>query len=449
VTKRLFWLLILAGVPSINAQTYWPPSLANCGSTCFINANLQLLYNIRPLTNHLTSGPNPFDGTNAPTPYNYTELINKFENTKNPNAAVKFSCDPGVGLTELNLACYRLIGQPEGLQQDASELMRAFLGDLIENSTPNPDLNENLKSIYQFKTTSIRTCPTIPQAAGFTRKSIEDEVMLNVEIEDDQQRPLNSLKECLENYIKIERLTGENEYFDERIGRKRADCTKQEMLATTPKILIISLKRFRFEYIRGVPQSTKLNHAVIIPTTLDMNNYVRNSNGGNYDLIGVVIQSGTLTGGHYWVYVKNGDQWYYCNDETVTKASIVDQQVIKQINGGQAGATGYILCYQKQLTEAEKRKRAAEEQRRAEERARKQKEEKARRKAEEERTAREKQRAMAEQKRKIEEALKAKQEAARKAEEQRKAAELKKLSDQLNLLTRQLEGLNQSLSKID
>jgi ubiquitin C-terminal hydrolase len=462
VTKRLFWLLILAGVPSINAQTYWPPSLANCGSTCFINANLQLLYNIRPLTNHLTSGPNPFDETNAPTPYYYTGLIRKFEASKNQTKSVPFSCDEG--LKQLGKICYTRIRQPEWTHQDASQLMGAFLNDLIEKSSGN--LKANIASLFQVKEDKQIICPAIPEQKlpayqGNHREEIQ--ILLPVPVTTAEGKPLNTLDQCLDSYTKskLKNYTVEGE------SEPRQICSQHTKLKNTSPILLIALNRFEFQ-----PVAKKLDNPVTIPTTLNLSKYVVNSkNNHKFDLIGVVVHNGNLDYGHYWAYVKNGDQWYNCNDTSITKVSIVDPEVMAEINGKSGAPTGYILCYQKQLTEDEKR--VAEKQRRAEERARKQKEEKERQEAErrrreaeeqrkaqeraaaealrkqkEEKAAREKQREMAEQKRKIEEVLKAKQEAARKAEEQRKAAELKKLSDQLNLLARQLEGLNQSLSQL-
>lgn len=43
-----------------------------------------------------------------------------------------------------------------------------------------------------------------------------------------------------------------------------------------------------------------------------------------YDLYGIVVHVGNLTGGHYYCYIRENDVWYCCNDESV-KISNIDR----------------------------------------------------------------------------------------------------------------------------
>lgn len=446
--KKVLWLTLFIGFaplqPDSEPESYWPPSLGNCGATCFINANIQLLYNIQPLTDLLISLTyNPYSIETAPVPYYYTQLIRQFEDTKNTSEPVDFPCEPGTGtlLEELDSVCYTRIGEPLQIvagekaytHEDASELMRPFLDDLIESSTPKPALNKSLKALFQFKLVSELICPAIPGKKLGVYRSITPETLLDpagapisnpihldVPITTIQGQPLSTLNECLNNYFATE--TVENVQDAQDIYRP--ECSKLLKLRNSPEILLIVLKRFA-----GREITRKIDHSVTIPTTLDLTQYTMSQEEGhNFDLIGVVVHSGILKGGHYWAYVKNGNQWYKCNDPVVTDVSIDNPAVIQEINGSPGAGTGYILCYQKLTHEQLAEQKRIAEEKAAEERARK---------AEEQRIARKKAAAAA---------LKRQQEAQRAAEEQRKAAELKKLSDQLNQLTRQLEELNQGLS---
>lgn len=41
-------------------------------------------------------------------------------------------------------------------------------------------------------------------------------------------------------------------------------------------------------------------------------------NDRKYELVAVVIHSGTTAGGHYFAYVKYGKNWFDCNDAVIT-----------------------------------------------------------------------------------------------------------------------------------
>jgi ubiquitin C-terminal hydrolase len=59
-----------------------------------------------------------------------------------------------------------------------------------------------------------------------------------------------------------------------------------------------------------------------------------------YELYGVSHHRGTLTGGHYWASVKNGDKWYNLNDSTASKVSDV-------FTSDENKKTAYLLFYRK------------------------------------------------------------------------------------------------------
>lgn len=54
-----------------------------------------------------------------------------------------------------------------------------------------------------------------------------------------------------------------------------------------------------------------------------------------YRLRGIVAHDGSLNGGHYWCYMKQGDLWWKFNDQLVT---IVQQTEVDACNA-------YMLFY--------------------------------------------------------------------------------------------------------
>ena len=93
-----------------------------------------------------------------------------------------------------------------------------------------------------------------------------------------------------------------------------------------PRILILLLKRFRFNIVEL--KNIKVNNRVEFPDILNMNNYMfpNNINEQNtiYNLKAIIIHSGESEQGHYFSFIKdNVDNCSYkYNDEHVMKYDI-------------------------------------------------------------------------------------------------------------------------------
>jgi ubiquitin carboxyl-terminal hydrolase 4/11/15 len=112
----------------------------------------------------------------------------------------------------------------------------------------------------------------------------------------------------------------------------------------TPKILIIHLKRFKQKADRWFASKAKMGYMVKFPHELDMEKFVISktlpeayfSNVENiepliksqpinadpctkYELYAVSNHYGSMGGGHYTAYAKNGGSWYDYNDSSVYK----------------------------------------------------------------------------------------------------------------------------------
>lgn len=150
-----------------------------------------------------------------------------------------------------------------------------------------------------------------------------------------------SLGSCLENFQSEEELSSDNKYTCEYC-RLRVMARRSLLLWETPDVLIILLKRFI--YVDDYGTISKDNMLVTFPLKdLDLNDWVKGGadqrlraareqsnqtppkpSSAKYDLCGVVMHSGSLTGGHYTAYVENplSNSWHFYNDQHVHRVAI-------------------------------------------------------------------------------------------------------------------------------
>jgi ubiquitin C-terminal hydrolase len=135
------------------------------------------------------------------------------------------------------------------------------------------------------------------------------------------------LAESLELYVQGEALEGENAYFCEREQRK-VSATKRVCIRKLPQTLVCHLKRFEFDY--DTMEKLKINDLLEFPMELDMFPYTSEAlaaanaddTSRMYDLVGVVVHSGTSDTGHYYSFIKDrheaeSQRWLEFNDEVV------------------------------------------------------------------------------------------------------------------------------------
>eukprot|EP00043_Microstomoeca_roanoka_P005964 m.59150 g.59150 ORF g.59150 m.59150 type:complete len:2271 (+) comp13209_c0_seq2:2748-9560(+) len=146
-------------------------------------------------------------------------------------------------------------------------------------------------------------------------------------------RNCKNLLQALDNYVQGELLEGANAYKCEECDAKR-DTIKRTCIKTLPRVLALQLKRFDYDWERGVP--VKFNDYFEFPDELDMGPYTAEGKAAIedgigevphelYRLSGVVVHSGQANGGHYYSYIRAREQtgsssetWYKFDDHEVT-----------------------------------------------------------------------------------------------------------------------------------
>ncbi|XP_024517218.1 probable ubiquitin carboxyl-terminal hydrolase FAF-X isoform X1 [Selaginella moellendorffii] len=186
------------------------------------------------------------------------------------------------------------------------------------------------------------------------------------------------LLESLDSFVRGDLLEADNAYYCDECGRK-VDALKRVCVKSLPQTLVIHLKRFDFDY--ETMQRLKLKDRFEFPMHLDMKAFtveglalrdsmsqessspattsnggtdgsICNENGGlnskpdsyyQYDLVGVVVHSGTAFAGHYYSYIKErqGDieRWIAFDDKRVEPYDVNDLE--KDCFGGKYSVDVY------------------------------------------------------------------------------------------------------------
>lgn len=139
----------------------------------------------------------------------------------------------------------------------------------------------------------------------------------------DEDQTYQSIKDCLDLFFEEEDL--EDRIYCHSCGRPW-DFTKKYSISKLPYVLILSLKRFKFNQ----NSSFKLRQMITYPL------YDLKLGDKSYDLYGVVSHYGSINSGHFTAIIKKDEKdWYMCDDARVYK--IEEERVIH--------SNAYILFY--------------------------------------------------------------------------------------------------------
>ncbi|KAF6170260.1 hypothetical protein GIB67_013235 [Kingdonia uniflora] len=130
---------------------------------------------------------------------------------------------------------------------------------------------------------------------------------------------LKSLDESLKDYLSMEELCGENQYFCESC-KIRVDATRCIKLRTLPNVLNLQLKRCVFHPKTATKK--KITSVFSFPCELDMGRRLGEPSELElvYDLSVVLVHRGTANSGHYVANIKDEStgKWWGFDDECVS-----------------------------------------------------------------------------------------------------------------------------------
>ena len=243
------------------------------------------------------------------------------------------------------------------IQCDAQEFLLRFM-ELIENSLKCTKYKYLMNSIFEGVIYQSIKCKN--SKCGNVNLKKEKIYYISLDIKN-----CHNLNDCLNKFISEENI---EDYKCEKCNIKITHV-KNILLKHLPNILIIHLQRIAFNY--ETYQNEKINSKIAFKRKINIKNYTtdRNINEDNkknmdnyeYNLIGVVVHSGTAQFGHYYSFIntKTKDEngpWFKFNDKDVNEYIRPDFE--HDMFGGNKdqnslnedyGASAYMLIYEKKI----------------------------------------------------------------------------------------------------
>lgn len=278
-----------------------PAGLTNLGATCYANSILQCLYMNKSFREGVFS-VEPDVLKQHPV---LDELTRLFAQLHASNRAFIDSA-PFIKTLELD----------NGVQQDSHEFLTLLLS-LLERCLSHSNVSKArtiVQDLFRGSVSHVTTCSKCGRDSEASAK-MEDfyELELNV-------KGLKTLDESLDDYLSVEELHGDNQYFCDSCGT-RVDATRSIKLRSLPDVLNFQLKRCVF-----LPKTTmkkKITSPFCFLGELNMQRRLSEPSQLDliYDLSAVLIHKGTaVNSGHYIALIKdeNTGQWWEFDDEHVS-----------------------------------------------------------------------------------------------------------------------------------
>uniref|UniRef100_A0A8C4LPB9 Ubiquitin carboxyl-terminal hydrolase 48 n=1 Tax=Equus asinus asinus TaxID=83772 RepID=A0A8C4LPB9_EQUAS len=273
--------------------------LTNLGATCYVNTFLQVWFLNLELRQALYLCPSTCNYEPQTIcehlQYLFALLQNSNRRYIDPSGFVK------------------ALGLDTGQQQDAQEFSKLFMS-LLED-TLSKQKNPDVRNIVQQQFCGEYAYVTVCNQCGRESKLLSKFYELELNIQGHKQ-----LTDCISEFLKEEKLEGDNRYFCENCQSKQ-NATRKIRLLSLPCTLNLQLMRFVFD--RQTGHKKKLNTYIGFSEILDMEPYVEHKGGSYvYELSAVLIHRGVSAySGHYIAHVKDpqSGEWYKFNDEDIEK----------------------------------------------------------------------------------------------------------------------------------
>ncbi len=313
-----------------------PAPLKNIGSNCFMNAALQAVYAMQDITYLLNQQNKDSVYKKDSLAEAYTDLLPHFMHSDTDDDEIDPSTFCFRGWHQLN--------DDPCDQADANELLRELLEcitykDVKDTKWPlfarhdEPNDSDLAQYPEELKTDLAQLFYVFSESKAYADLG---EVGFFESDKEVQYSPCLSLKvlpesrninECLQSFSQPS--------FDAVAieGLGPVDGERHTFLQRTGRYVICSLDRKNFiRRTRGQAVPTFTRHENPISFDLYNQSFDRcfkdpSKSCGDYEVVSIIMHSGSANSGHYTAYVKAGNEWYYCNDETITPCS--EQEVFK------------------------------------------------------------------------------------------------------------------------
>lgn len=325
VNKKVVYLCVIIAFLVSFAK---PPSLKNLGVSCYSNATVQALYNIAPFSDILIANEEKLGKLNDLLIASYINLISSIRFEEN----IEFNLE--IFYKEMNdaiEACDR--------QEDASNMLTTLFRHFFDPKVPE-GVSVELNDLIDMGEQSTIACPESAESgAAFESLNFASQNVVIVPIV--SVNGIFSLENSLSSFLAVEEGL---EYG------KIKNCKKQIQFVRASPFLIVQLRRYQKKEDPATKEASwkKDTQAVVIPEVLNFANIPNSNIKTAYTLIGAIVHSGEVTGGHYTAYVQDqyefregNANWYHCNDDKITDVGTKFKQFQSELNNG------YIFFYRR------------------------------------------------------------------------------------------------------
>jgi len=284
-------------------QTTGFVGLQNQGATCYMNSLLQSLFHLPVFRKFVYQIPTQdVENPELSIPLQLQRLFYNMQYSNNAVATKDLTKSFGWKNEDIMV------------QHDIQEFNRVLIANL-ENKVKDTDLENEIRKLFRGKIRSYVKCVNV----DFEASNETDFYDLQLHVKDNA-----NLQDSFEQYLHVERLDGSNQYRVEGHGKQDADLGI-EFLAFPP-VLQIHLNRFTYDYEKE--SIVKINDHYEYPESIDLAQYLKNysNNPKLYDLVGVLVHSGTNYSGHYYAYIRPTPEsdWLMFNDSQVKRVKKED-----------------------------------------------------------------------------------------------------------------------------
>jgi len=154
-------------------------------------------------------------------------------------------------------------------QQDVQELTRVLF-DALEETFKGTAVENIIDDLYAGQLIDYLRCLDVDYQSERVDKFLDFSLAI---VPFGSDKPMHSLTECIEMYLRPEILDGDNKYYAEKYDQK-VDAIKGLKFGKLPQIMSVQLKRFVYDFSGYSVVQKKLNDVVKFPMILDMNKYV-------------------------------------------------------------------------------------------------------------------------------------------------------------------------------
>jgi len=342
----------LYSIPSLQAggveKPRKPVALKNIGNSCFMNAAVQVVFAMHDLTSLALAQCNDYrKGSLAQT---YCNLIPTLMHSDIPK--------DGLDLSALCFLGWHQLNEFPGKQADAGEFLVELLEcltnkDLEKSSLQEPldeELHIDLLQLLEVNTAHLSTMYILGLEQNYQNiTQRESSIHLSLPIEDSH----TMLEEVLQSYFK----TTDTPTCYTPAGHSVIQKQRTILEKTSPYV-ICTLNRTDYVKMEKQEASSSIRRNNPISFSLYERSFTQYFSDKDldkefYELIGIIMHNGTASSGHYTAYVKSGNQWYYCNDETIKPMNELEVFEIAQQGHGVAKNTiPTTLVYERSATRA-------------------------------------------------------------------------------------------------